>query len=633
MLQNPQRRQRQVLAAALTVVVALGVSLLPTLPVPLLDPLAGAPAGAAPLAAPAVGLANTRSGAGFLVVTARGDVLAFGDAVARGSLAGRPLVAPIVGIAADPDGQGYWLAAADGGVFAFDAPFLGSIGGRVLNQPVVGIAARPSGGYWLVARDGGIFSFGAPFRGSTGGRRLNQPVVGMAADPDGDGYWLVAADGGIFSFAARFGGSLGGRPIVAPVTAMAAARGGGYWLSAADGGVFALGGAPFLGSRGGTALAEPLVALAPTPSGAGYRLAGRDALVFPFGDAGPIGQGQVGTPVLSVSSVRGGLDVPWDVEETPTGVLLYTERAGRLWARAGGVDRLIGRPGDVFASGEAGLLGLAVDPDHASNRRFYVCQSWTGGSGRDVRVYAWELAADGASARRLEPALVSGLPGGSGRHNGCRPEVGPDGFLWIGTGDAAICGTAQARDGLGGKVLRVDRFSGGAAPGNPFGTRIYTFGHRNVQGLAFRPGTNQVFSVEHGPDRDDEVNLLRAGGNSGWAPGCPYVESVPMTDLRRFPDAMQPVWTSGRPTVAPSGAVFLRGPSWRAWEGGLVLAMLKGAHLRLLFLDAGGRVTGEQRLLADHGRLRSVTVARDGTLLVTTANGGGRDEILRLTPS
>ena len=568
------------------------------------------------------------------MATARGDVLAFGDAVARGSLAGRPLAAPIVGIAADPDGQGYWLAAADGGVFAFDAPFRGSLGGRALNQPVVGIAARPTGGgYWLVARDGGVFSFGAQYRGSTGGRRLNQPVVGMAADPDGDGYWLVAADGGVFSFAAPFGGSLGGRPIVAPVMGMAAARGGGYWLAAADGGIFALGGAPFLGSRGGTPLAEPLVALAPTPSGAGYRLAGRDARVFPFGDAGPVDQGLVGTPVLSVSTVRGGLDVPWDVDETPAGVLLYTERAGRLWARSGGVDRLIGRPGDVFASGEAGLLGLAVDPDHATNRRFYVCQSWRGASGRDVRVYAWELAPDAASARRLEPALVSGLPGGSGRHNGCRPEMGPDGFLWIGTGDAATCGTAQARDGLGGKVLRVDRFSGAAAPGNPFGTRVYTWGHRNVQGLAFRAGTGQVFSVEHGPDRDDEVNLLRAGGNGGWAPGCPYDESAPMTDLRRFPDAMRPVWTSGRPTVAPSGAVFLRGPAWRAWEGGLVVAMLKGAHLRLLFLDAGGQVTGEQRLLADHGRLRAVTMARDGTLLVTTANGGGRDAILRLTPN
>jgi glucose/arabinose dehydrogenase len=162
---------------------------------------------------------------------------------------------------------------------------------------------------------------------------------------------------------------------------------------------------------------------------------------------------------------------------------------------------------------------------------------------------------------------------------------------------------------------------------------VHTFGHRNVQGLAFRPGTNQVFSVEHGPDRDDEVNLLRAGGNSGWAPGCPYAESVPMTDLQRFPDAMQAVWTSGRPTVAPSGAVFLRGAGWREWDGGLAVAMLKGAHLRLLFLDAAGRVSAERSLLSDHGRLRSVTMARDGTLLVTTANGGGRDEILRLTPS
>ena len=590
------------------------------------------PADAATLAAPVVAIASTTTGEGTFLAATDGGVFTAGDARFRGSMGGRRLAAPVVGIAADPDGDGYWLVASDGGIFSFGAPFLGSMGGRRLAQPIVGMAADPNGrGYALVARDGGIFTFGSfGFRGSMGNRPLNSPVVGMAADPDGDGYWLVAGDGGVFSFAATFGGSLGGRPLNAPITGMAAAPGGGYWLGAADGGVFALGGARFAGSRGGTPLPGDVLGIAARPTGVGYWLASSDGSTFPFGDA-TVRSG-LGRPALRLEVVRGGLTIPWDVDVTPGGVLVYTERAGRLWTRAGGVDRVVGAPGDVFANSEGGMLGLAVDPDHARNRRIYVCQTTVAGSARDVRVYAWELSADGTAARRLEPALVGGIPAGNGRHNGCRPEVGPDGQLWVGTGDAATCGTSQDRTGLGGKVLRVDRFTGQPSPGNPFG-RVYTYGHRNVQGLGFRPGSSQVFSVEHGPDRDDEINLLRGGGNAGWAPGCPYDESVPMTDTRRFPDAMVPVWTSGAPTIAPSGATFLSGPAWGSWQGALAVAALKGEHLRVFTLDGAGRVVDQEVALSGQGRLRSVTLAGDGTLYVTTAEGGGRDRILRLVPS
>jgi hypothetical protein len=156
-----------------------------------------------------------------------------------------------------------------------------------LNQPIVGMAATPDGkGYWLVAADGGIFSFGdAAFYGSMGGKPLDEPVVGMAASQDGKGYWLVGADGGIFSFGeAVFYGSEGGARLEAPVTAMAAAPNGqGDWLVAADGGVFAFGIAGFFGSlatmsgtpwgsNGGTVIANPILAIAPSPDGQGYLL-------------------------------------------------------------------------------------------------------------------------------------------------------------------------------------------------------------------------------------------------------------------------------------------------------------------------------------------------------------------------
>ena len=474
------------------------------------------------------------------------------------------------------------------------APFLGSTGALRLAAPVVGMAASPSGrGYWLAASDGGVFAFGdARFAGSTGALRLNRPVVGMAATAGGRGYWLVASDGGVFAFGdAVFAGSTGGLTLARPVVGMAAGApdaGGGYWLVASDGGIFA------------------------------------------FPPSGPPAGG--GTPALTTTTVVGGLDLPWDVAFTPDGTLLFTEKAGRLSAFVGGAVRRLATLADVFNVGESGLTGLAVDPDFAGNRRIYTCHSWTDGTNRDVRVVAWTVDAAYTSATRVANPLFAGIPLTSGRHAGCRPRFGADGHLWVGTGDA-VTGTApQHRTSLGGKVLRVDRLTGGAAPGNPFGSRLFTYGHRNVQGLALRPD-GQMFSVEHGTSRDDEVNLLRPGGNGGWDPVPGYDETAPMTDLAKFPDAMRPVWTSGATSLAPSGATFLTSPGWRGLAGRLVLACLRGAQLRALTIDAGGGLAGEQVILTGQGRLRAAVEGPDGSLYVPTSNGGGNDRILRVTPA
>ncbi|MGH9059243.1 MAG: hypothetical protein ACRDZY_06975, partial [Acidimicrobiales bacterium] len=220
---------------------------------------------------PVVAMASSRSGQGYWMVDQAGTVLAYGDAVKYGDLAGVRLNRPIVGMAASPSGQGYWLVASDGGVFAFgDAPYDGSTGNLRLAQPVVGMAADPHGGYWLVASDGGVFSYGGvPFDGSTGNVRLARPVVGMAEDPTG-GYWLVASDGGVFSFGAPFDGSTGSVRLNQPVVGMAVTpTGNGYWLVAADGGIFTFGDAGFHGSTGNVRLAKPVVGMAATPSGQG----------------------------------------------------------------------------------------------------------------------------------------------------------------------------------------------------------------------------------------------------------------------------------------------------------------------------------------------------------------------------
>jgi glucose/arabinose dehydrogenase len=204
----------------------------------------------------------------------------------------------------------------------------------------------------------------------------------------------------------------------------------------------------------------------------------------------------------------------------------------------------------------------------------------------------------------------------------------PDGALLVGTGDNAVGTNAQDPGSLAGKVLRVDPATGNVA--------VWTRGHRNVQGLAVRPVSGQVFAVEHGPDRDDEVNLLRQGGNYGWDPdgGGHYDESVPMTDPE-IAGAIPAVWSSGRPTLATSGATFLDGDLWGAYDGLLLVGLLKARGVLALRLDDAGALQEQFRvpeLDGAHGRIRSVLQGVDGALYVTTDNGRDADRLLRVTP-
>lgn len=577
------------------------------------------------LRAPVVGMAGTPTGAGYWIVAADGGVFAYGDARFLGSAGGTRLNAPIVGMAGTPTGGGYWLVAADGGVFAYgDAAFLGSAGATALQAPVIGMAASASGrGYWLVGRDGGVFAYGdAPFLGSTGGRRLNRPMVGMAASRSGTGYWLVASDGGVFAYGAPFLGSAGGLPLVSPIVALVASP-AGYWLVAADGGVFAYG-APFWGSAARRTV-SPVIGAAAPPDGSGYWLVAADGGIYALPD---------GAPSLASTDIVTGLSSPWDIGFLPDATMVFTEKAGTINAVVGGVRRVLGTPAGTFTGSEAGMLGLVVAPDFSTSRTLYICRAFSAG-GPDVRVEAWTVNAAVTSVT-LARTMVTGLPVSSGIHSGCRPRFGADGQLYVSTGDAAVGIYPQSDTSLGGKVLRLDPATGLASAGNPGGLRWFTKGHRNPQGLAVQPGTGRVYSVEHGPDRDDEVNRLVPGGNGGWDPVPGYNQATPMTDLTKFPGAMRPVWASGSPTLACSGATFLSGPQWKAYQGRLVLACLKSRQLFSLTLNPAGTTTvGAERILgggAGDPRMRSAVQGPDGSLYVATANGSG-DRIFRLTPS
>lgn len=357
------------------------------------------------------------------------------------------------------------------------------------------------------------------------------------------------------------------------------------------------------------------------------------------------------TPGLLVEQVAGGLEHGWDIGFLPDGKVLVTQRPARIALLSGAapganVSQVKADLSDVYVAGEGGLMGMVVHPDFEQTRRFTTCQTHTeNGDPSDIRLVTWRLAEDGKIATR-EKELLTGLPLSTGRHSGCRPTIGPDGKLVVGTGDTAEGAVSQDKTSLGGKVLRLDLDTGEPAPDNPFidaknkrERYVYTYGHRNIQGVAVRPGKDQIFTAEHGPSENDEINLIQAGRNYGWDPSQGgtvggYDESVPMTDLERFPDAVPAKWQSGETTEAVCAAAFLEGDQWGALNGALVVTALKGAKVLLLTLTEAGDVASvaiPKEFDNRFGRLRAARSGPDGALYITTTNGSD-DKLLRVTP-
>jgi glucose/arabinose dehydrogenase len=322
-----------------------------------------------------------------------------------------------------------------------------------------------------------------------------------------------------------------------------------------------------------------------------------------------------------VSVVAGGLEVPWALAFAGDGRLFVTERPGRLGlVRDGRVSPIATLP--VAARGEGGLMGLALDPGFEDNGRLYVCYTAARGDGLVNRVTAMVVSDGRAGTERV---IVDDIPGAS-VHDGCRIKFGPDGKLYVTTGDASESRLAQRRESLAGKILRVDA-DGSIPADNPFaGSPVWSLGHRNPQGLAW-DAAGRLLASEHGPSGfpggRDEVNAIRPGRNYGW----PEVRGK--AEDPRFVD---PVVESGWQTWAPSGMAFL--------GGDLFVAGLRGRRLLRLTLAADLTSARIAPLLEGrYGRLREVVAGPDGALYVTTSNRDGRgdpapddDRILRVVP-
>ncbi|HCB05540.1 MAG TPA: PQQ-dependent sugar dehydrogenase [Nocardioides sp.] len=383
-----------------------------------------------------------------------------------------------------------------------------------------------------------------------------------------------------------------------------------------------------------------LAMLVPIAPAAAQPATARPAATPTATKSSPPGPGRK-APKLKVRTVVSQLDHPWDVRSLPGGALLFTQRDRATLSvfRKGHVRRVKFPSSSVWVSGETGLMGLEVDPGFTKNRRIYTCQGgFTGNGGHDVHVTAWTLDKRLKRAK-LDRELVGGFPTTSGRHGGCRLIVTSDGSLLVGTGDAATGTNPEDLDSLGGKTLRLDRFTGAPWPANPFvnqdGPRryVHTYGHRNVQGVTER-ADGTLWSIEQGTNRDDEVNRLVNGGDYGYNPVPGYNESVPMTDQSLPGHQVRARWSSGNPTLATSGGSFVDGKKWGSLDGALAVACLKASRVVFLTFNAKGKLRKARTpaVLQQYGRIRQVVQSANGDLLVTTDNGGGQDKILRVTP-
>ena len=337
--------------------------------------------------------------------------------------------------------------------------------------------------------------------------------------------------------------------------------------------------------------------------------------------------------------VAGGLANPWSLAFLPGGDMLVTERPGRLrLIRGGKLERepVAGAP-KVAAQSQGGLLDVVPHPDFARNRLIYLSYAGSGEGGAGTEVMRAKL--DGASLEEGKVIFRVDPKTGGGNHYGSRLLFAPDGTLYISTGDRfTFRDQAQNLGNHLGKIIRL-KDDGTAPDDNPFkgkeGARpeIFSYGHRNTQGLALRPGTSQIWQHEHGPRGGDEVNLLKAGANYGWPKityGVDYSGAI-ISDKKEAPGMEQPVvyWV---PSIAPSGMAFYDGDKFSAWKGDLFVGALGLTHLRRLHLQ-GGRVTEQEVLLEDLGeRIRDVRNGPDGFLyIVTDSPRNGR--VLRLEPA
>ena len=340
-----------------------------------------------------------------------------------------------------------------------------------------------------------------------------------------------------------------------------------------------------------------------------------------------------------VTTFATGLEHPWGAAFLPDGSMLVTERPGRLRRVTpdGRVSAPLAGVPQVEAAGQGGLLDVALAPDFARTREIFLCQAAAVEGGALTRLVSARLSPGNDGLAGVRRVLDAAPAQSSGRlHYGCRIAFDREGYLYLSAGERNERARAQRLDDLGGKVIRLMR-DGRVPADNPFvgqtGARpeIWSYGHRNPQGLALNPWTGSLWEAEFGPRGGDEINVIRRGANFGW-PVVSFGREYWGPRISRetsAPGITDPIhaWV---PSVSPSGIAFYDGAAFPGWQRSLFVAALSTPGLVRLSTD-GDRVTGEERLLWGKTRLRQVAVGPDGRVyLLTDAPDGA---ILRLDPA
>jgi len=327
---------------------------------------------------------------------------------------------------------------------------------------------------------------------------------------------------------------------------------------------------------------------------------------------------------LKLSVFVKNLQIPWGMAFLPSGDFLFTERGGNInLQKKGAADYNLIMFRQVKVS-EGGLLGLTIDPDFTNNHYVFIYETNTDTTSRVVRLLM-------NNDLLTQDAVILDYIPASYNHDGGGLRFGPDGYLYLGTGDALQPNLAQDTNSLAGKILRMDR-NGNAAPGNPFNNHVWSYGHRNVQGFDWHAG--KMLATEHGPSSEfgwcchDEINLIERGKNYGWPLALGGTETGALTP---------PIYQTGSETIAPSGATFIKGTDWGAWENQFLVGNLRGEKLIRFGIDPGGAFASRNDTLSGVlGRLRNVIQGPDGFIYFSSGNVGypqqqvGDDKIYRL---
>lgn len=321
--------------------------------------------------------------------------------------------------------------------------------------------------------------------------------------------------------------------------------------------------------------------------------------------------------VVDTNTVITGLDIPWEILYGPDGWLWVTERFGRVSRvnpETGQQNIILDHSEFVIQQGESGMLGMALHPDFPEDARVYIVYTyWQNGIKEKLVHFSW----DGQELVE-ETVLIDGIQGNS-THDGSRLLFAPDGKLMMTTGDAQNLSAPQNPDHLSGKTLRINP-DGSVPADNPFpDSYVYSWGHRNAQGLDFGPD-GALYSSEHGPSTDDEINIIEAGRNYGWPEVMGFCNTPGELEFCELNNVKEPMiaWT---PTIAPSDIIYYESDMIPEWTGSILLTVLKNKRIIELELsDDGQEITGENHYFIDYwGRLRDICTGPDGEIYLATS--------------